>query len=85
MAVGDVVSGISAAATILTFQPAIGSECLITEVPNGFGLHLTNGVSLGAATGANAVVKIFINNTNYLQIAAGGAGSFSWFTGIQIK
>lgn len=97
MTVGDVVSGISGDNTILDFQPSSGVECVIVdwysdnsgESPNMAGL--TNGTQYvlcvfgGAATVGAYVRRIFVNNTRYLRIRAGGAGKYSGYSGVQTK
>lgn len=88
MAVGDVVSGISADNTAITFQPAAGVECVITSVTSGFNGGITDGVLTSSNIFLNASqanIKLFINNTRYLTIAAGGAGFFGAYTGMQTK
>ena len=94
MAVGDVVSGISAVNTLLDFQPAVGVEIIITcmgmdnasDVP-----RLTNGTLQCAirnistqSTNNFLNTKICINNTNYLRLNA-IAGASTCYTGIQTK
>jgi hypothetical protein len=94
MAVGDVVNGISGNNAILTFQPAIGVECLITYINANFGamaFRLTDGVNStpGNQTATQPAspsnMKMFVNNALFLQIDAGGAGFYNGFTGLQIK
>ena len=91
MAVGDAVNGLD----ILSFQPAAGVTICITSCAWwGSYLELTDGVNSGRFTnqlndstwntsnGWNA--KIFINNTNYLQFRAGGAGAdYRVYSGVQ--
>ncbi len=94
MAVGDVVNGISANNTILTFQPAAGVECCITSVGtdniNTNGCKLYNGTLLSGQARVTEItnqsnIKIFINNTNYLYLPALGVAYMSHYTGIQTK
>lgn len=98
MAVGDVVSGIGAAATILDFQPAAGVECVITYVSstaqagNQHAAHVYDGTNQDTGvfySDANLVytgpIKIFINNTNYLRLTAPPAGLKASYTGVQTK
>ncbi len=92
MAVGDVVNGISAANTVITLQPAVGVECVITFFGTGqvvtWGPNLTNGVNIAwgpPQTGDQSNCKLFINNTNYLYVQNMGAGIFGSYSGIQIK
>jgi len=93
MAVGDVVNGISAANTILTFQPSLGVECIITsaftETIAGV-IALYNGVNFAynnaAAADAGVMnIKIFINNSIYLYLSAMGAAAYGAYSGLQIK
>ena len=96
MAVGDVVNAIGANNAILDFQPAVGVECVITMTSGGNTTvigQLYNGTltatsvsqyTLGAYTGMQNI-KLFINNTTYLRIVAGGAGQFNSYCGMQIK
>ena len=92
MAVGDVVSGISADNTIVTFQPAVGVEVCITSVltdqiaspsPQLYIVIICGSPTIQHTNDYN--IKFFINNTNYLYIGALGAGYFSAYTGIQTK
>ena len=95
MAVGDVVSGQGVANTILTFQPAVGSECIITQAGCSIAgwINLTDGVSLtgmlvthgGSTTDSNNSMKLFVTNSLYLQIPANGAGTIPAYCGLQIK
>lgn len=94
MAVGDIVSGLSAATTLLDFQPASGVYVLITSIGNNsenIAHLLYNGTtdsdqrppgSLGWSSSLNTG-KLFINNTRYLRIGATAAASSS-YTGITI-
>lgn len=96
MVVGDVVNQISAVNTILTFQPAVGVEVVITAYGNDaqtFAILLIDGVLSTEFrhidTNQNqgnspTLMKIFINNTNHIQIPAVGAGLSSCFTGMQV-
>ena len=91
MAVGDVVSDSSAVNTILTFQPAVGVEVMITSLMSS---GLTTAVQMQGAAGRpysnqnldNTFLnsKILITNSLYLYIAA-VAGNVTSYTGIQIK
>ena len=95
MTVGDVVSGLGAVTSTLTFQPAAGVEILITQLI-GYAnwCYLTNGTTPGyigflqPGTGSNdpqdKISKLFINNTNYLNFDATTQLS-NGYTGIQIK
>lgn len=95
MAVGDVVNGISAVTTLISFQPAAGVSCVITALGgDGSWAFLANGAQKGfigfmqAGTGDNdpsdKTCKVFINNTNYLEIDASASLS-SIYSGIQIQ
>ncbi len=94
MVVGDVVSGFSAPATILNFQPAAGVEIMISAIAMNNNVNLPK-LNDGANTtylawGTNeepsgSNIKVFINNSIYLYIPALPAGEVSGFTGIQIK
>ncbi len=95
MAIGDVVSGQGVANTILTFQPAVGVECIITQAGSSVAgwIYLTDGVKLtgmlvthnGATTDANNSMKLFVTNSLYLQLPANGAGTIGAYCGLQIK
>jgi len=94
MAVGDVVGSISAANTLLTFQPAAGVEVCITCMTTNNSVltlgQLTDGVLdsfLKWAT--NSVIdsnnmKVFVTNDLFIQIPAIAAGESSAFTGITV-
>jgi len=93
MAAGDVVNGISAAATQYDFQPAVGVEIIVmcAGVYNTW-VKFTNGIvesnlsSLNTSGGAsNQPPKMPINNALYLRMSAGSAGQPSGWSGIQIK
>lgn len=93
MAVGDVVSGISASNTLLDFQPAAGVECIVTS--SGFN-GTANGVQMydgtlaasgrGATTDVNPIgsLKMFINNTRYLRLPAVTSIS-TYYSGVVTK
>ena len=96
MAAGDVVNGLSAAAsTQFDFQPAAGVECIIksihTDLASAAGVWaLTDGVNDAWTSATSAEINVglvntFINNTRYLRVAAMGAGKFGGYSGIQIK
>ena len=87
MVVGDVVSGISANNTALSFQPAAGVEICLTNLSGGFNGGITDGVVIqsNAFVGASVRQSLFITNTLYLHMFAGGAGFYGGYTGIQIK
>ena len=94
MAVGDIIQAQGAvSAAGLTFQPAAGTEIMVTWVSamsvGSFGL--TNGtntsISYSQYNNTNPFegnnVKLGITNTLYLVIAANS--TFGGFSGIQIK
>tara|TARA_R110000822_G_scaffold152866_2_gene292329 strand:+ start:487 stop:777 length:291 start_codon:yes stop_codon:yes gene_type:complete len=96
MAAGDVVSGISTTNSI-DFQPASGVECMISCIngsdANYLYLKITDGVTVSTSRFTNnnsfianngANIKVFINNTNYLNVTA-GAGYPVSYTGVQTK
>jgi len=92
MAVGDVVNGFGAVAgATLNFQPAAGVEVMISSAgANGNQIRLFNGaadsynsVGVTGQDGTSGNLKIFITNTNYLQVVP--TGIFASFTGIQIN
>ena len=90
MAVGDVVSSIAADNTDLTFQPASNVNVMISimgfTTPVGQSRYcLTNGVLTGGLGQTPAPRNLFVNNTNYFKFNANGAGTFLFFTGVQIK
>lgn len=98
MAIGDVVNEVSADNTAITFRPAAGVEVMISWVAND---EQTTQISLAddgtqfcdigstrAGTGqANNIcnMKMFINNTFFLIVSAGGSTFDVGFTGIQIN
>lgn len=94
MAVGDVVNGIGASAGALSFQPAAGVECMISmcgnNANNDINIEITNGVLSSRITNqyfaimSTMNIKLFINNTNYLNLTA-FAGNSNCYSGIQIK
>lgn len=94
MAVGDVITGLSAANTALTFQPAAGVEVMVTAFGNdNQSQHptITDGSldcllqSSNAQTSVQSTnSKIMIDNDNYLVIPALGAGGVSYYGAIQI-
>lgn len=94
MVVGDVVSGLSAVNTILTFQPAAGVEVVITSYSAdtaGIQIEVFDG-ALGSFMGITGfdnqntvAMKIFVSNAIYIRIGAAGAGFSTSFTGIQTQ
>ena len=93
MAVGDVINGISAAATQYDFQPAVGVEIIVmcAGVYNNY-VKFTNGIvesnvaSFNSTGGSqNQAPKMPINNALYLRMLAGSAGQPGGWSGIQIK
>jgi len=93
MVAGDVVNGINPIANnVLNFQPAASVEVMISSCGGvGSWITMTEGVTTSllnptsnALNGTNVNVKVFINNTNYLQIGA-TAAQYGNYSGIQIK
>ena len=94
MAAGDVVSGQGGAAATYTFQAAAGVEVMISSAGNttqGW-VYLYNGSILSGVysmSPGNAhdtfLIKVFINNTIYIQMEAPAATKYNGFSGIQIK
>lgn len=94
MAIGDVVSGISAAITVMTYQPATGVEVAIKSILLSDNhqnyVAITDGsneCAFSTITYTNTNLgntSIMINNTRYLKILALLAGK-SGYTGIQTK
>ncbi len=92
MTVGDIITGSSAVATPITFQPAAGVEIMITciavfdatiQMQDTLGpANLMNTTAVGFR---NSNIKMGITNTNYLTILAAAAAQPSIYTGIQIK
>jgi len=94
LTVGDIVNGISAAATILVFQPAVGVSIMITTCAFGGNVvspFFTDGVNLSGMNWSTAGVnsannsKIFLDNSLYLRFQALPAGEYSAFCGIQVQ
>lgn len=95
LAIGDVVNDIGADDTDLDFQPAAGVVILITFCSGQLtvaGYVLTDGAAVGSTAlstsqvGSPFNLKLFINNTNFLKVIAGGVGgTFGSFAGIQIQ
>ena len=89
MAVGDIVNGLSVSGTPVNFQPAASVSILITTAISWLtSTLLTDGaivgyISNGGSNGEQRIQKLFINNTNYLQLL--GSASGQSYTGIQIK
>ena len=91
MASGDIVSGISADNTALTFQPSAGVEVVITttfiDAAVSFA-QITDGVITTTMKAIDAVgfynTKIQLNNTRFLSMGAMGAGDLSGFTGVEL-
>jgi len=93
MVAGDVVNGVNPIAnTVLNFQPAATTEYMISSCGGvGSWITMTEGVTTSllnvtsnTGDGTSANVKVFINNTNYLQIGA-TAAQYNNYSGIQIK
>jgi len=96
MAAGDTIIGGSADNTAVTFQPAATVVVLISAVGlNNQGsqwLNITNG-ALTTYVGNNAgttpnnqqSMKVFIDNTHYLNLGAVGVGKWGTYHGVQIE
>ena len=93
MVAGDVVAAQAAVGVALTFQPALGVNCLISCCGHSAAtwINLTNGanmsgvaVSTAGGVGDTMVYKIFIDNSIYLNLP-GVAGKFQAYSGLQIK
>tara|TARA_R110000824_G_C14735945_1_gene626894 strand:- start:43 stop:315 length:273 start_codon:yes stop_codon:yes gene_type:complete len=90
MAVGDVVNGIQAGGDF-TFQPAASVEVCLTYFGSwSNSSQLVNGTivaymkqTLAASTMSATANKLFINNTNYINILADNNGSI--YTGVQTQ
>jgi hypothetical protein len=93
MAAGDVVNGISAVNTALTFQPAATVEVVLTSLANDddyIRYEITDGALYSFLIPDDTFYnitncKVFITNSIYLHIDAIGAGKSSGYTGMQIK
>lgn len=97
MAINDTVGLLSADNTVLDFQPAAGVGVMIAGVYLGgtntlFDITdntLVSTVTSGSATlitgVSNIDLKIFINNTNFLRLRAGGASQKIGFSGITVN
>ena len=96
LAVNDVVNGISAANTILDYQPASGVEVVITvsgtdTVANQI-MRLYNG-TIDSLMRANSTsfsqdtsnMKVLITNSIYFRTDALGVGLYSAYTGMVTK
>jgi|TARA_B110000263_G_C15283184_1_gene499385 hypothetical protein len=92
MAVGDVISIIGPSGATMTYQPAAGTESMISQIDlNGAnryqkfdGVTASNGFNHAELLNAGNL-KIFVNNTDYMIVLSGGAGVISAICGIQIK
>lgn len=85
MAVGDVISDISAVAGSITMQPAAGVKVLITSYSDKGG-STTAQITDGTLTTNNLSIprlQIAIDNTNYLTCTAGASES-THYAGLQI-
>jgi len=90
LAVGDVNVSISAANTVLDFQPAGSNVFFVTIVfsNNSYMYNLTNGTLItqqGYGVTNGAPRGFFVDNSIYLRIPAQGGSDVSGFTAIQIK
>lgn len=95
MAVGDYVNGVFPVNTTVNFQPAVGvTICLTHAGCNTQWSQLTDGVNTGkvlrvdqsstATNPQNTQCRLFINNTNYLYVAADPSES-TQYSGIQVS
>jgi len=92
MAVGDIVSEFSGDNAELDFQPAAGVDVLITSVAaSSSAANITDGTDFaeimntdGNAGTTQNMLKVFINNTNRIQVGAQGAGVHSALSGIVV-
>jgi hypothetical protein len=90
MAVGDIVNGIGATGSTLTFQPAVSVSIAITSCGSQNNLvNVSNGI-IDATFGATALdyegtanVKVMINNAVYLSLPS--SANNMCYSGIQIK
>jgi len=97
MASGDIVNGIGLDGLAFSFQPAVTVSIMITDVGSWadkyYGLNdgtknsWTGKVSsaTNAAGAMSGNVKMFINNTNYLNLSAPNGGEFAHYSGIQVQ
>jgi hypothetical protein len=89
MAVGDTVQGFSAANADLLFQPAATVSVIILSAHSSANPALLYDGANTAQVNNNKLQgmsqKMIITNTYYIRLQAEGAGSYSGFTGIQIK
>jgi hypothetical protein len=93
MAVGDAVIQMSAGGTTLVFQPAATVTVMITQLCGSNAstpMYYTDGTNVSeivtSRTNYSSVqssMKMFINNTIYLQMNTSGS-LFSSFSGVQI-
>ena len=91
MAAGDVVNYIhNVSGGCFTYQPAASVEVVVTScwtASTGNAIYLTNGVTAAQVIPAQVSnylnLKIFINNTNYLQVC--GGSQYPAFSGVQTK
>jgi hypothetical protein len=88
MAVGDIVSAVSAPSFDSTFQPAAGVEIMITvgeaDAINKVKLRDSSNIATGPASINQYSMKLFITNSVYLHIDGTG-GQSTAYAGIQIK
>jgi len=95
MAVGDIVSQISAVGAVLTFQPAGTNVICVTcwfldDTAAGIALYdgalhtYMYGTAGGTTRSPITNTRTFLNNTNYLNIDLAAAKS-TGFCGIQIQ
>lgn len=87
MAVGDVISDVSAVNGSLTIQPAAGVEVVITSYSDKAGStngRLTDGTLTTSDLPIPNGIKIPIDNSHYFFADAGGTGASTHYAGIQI-
>tara|TARA_R110000824_G_scaffold139507_1_gene304655 strand:- start:341 stop:613 length:273 start_codon:yes stop_codon:yes gene_type:complete len=90
MAVGDIVNGLSVAAAVVAFQPAVGVSVCLTAYGGWTDVsRLTDGVTPAIirsnvnATTLSQPVKLFINNTNYIDFYSNASGIH--YSGVQVQ
>ncbi len=87
-----IVNGISATATAITFQPAVGVTVCITSIfldGESAGCNLYDGTLASSILGSgfssnNTEIQMYISNTNYLLIGALASGKSSGYSGYEI-
>ena len=95
MAIGDIVQGLSAANTLITFQPAGATECAVISYGSdntAVVCTITDGVAnvnpQTATTETMAVdtgnMHLFINNGHYFTIPAAGGANVTAYNVVEI-